>query len=339
MRQKMYVFSIIALLFSFSLAVNIALAHDEEATSTDEIVINVNADDLGINNPKVLPDSPWYGLKKFWEGVIDTFTFNPITKAENNLTRASERLIEMQELIENGKINDADKVIAQYEKRIDSIRDRIEKLTDIHSDKAEKFLDKFAEHQIKHRLILEKIQESSAKPEEISAVKDKALSALSEALAKTDNEELQARLEKAISKIEDGDLKEFKNLEVLKALEDRVPEQARPAILRAQENALKRLRGDIEELQPVQSERIEKMLEKSRGDESHYIEILNELKDNGDLPDGVIKELPLIKMRLEERKTEREQKMRDNSDEPEEMNETEDSHDDSSDDADDSMDR
>jgi len=81
------------------------------------------------------------------------------------------------------------------------------------------------------------------------------------------------------------------------------------------------------------------MLEKSRGDESHYIEILNELKDNGDLPDGVIKELPLIKMRLEERKTEREQKMRDNSDEPEEMNETEDSHDDSSDDADDSMDR
>ena len=170
-------------------------------------------------------------------------------------------------------------------------------------------------------------------------MKDKALSALSEALAKTDNEELQARLEKAISKIEDGDLKEFKNLEVLKALEDRVPEQARPAILRAQENALKRLRGDIEELQPVQSERIEKMLEKSRGDESHYIEILNELKDNGDLPDGVIKELPLIKMRLEERKTEREQKMRDNSDEPEEMNETEDSHDDSSDDADDSMDR
>lgn len=326
MTKRIYLFSVVAFLLGLVFTVNIALAQ-ETATTTSDVVVDITADDLGISEPKVLPDSPWYGLKKFWEGIRDTFTFNPIIKAENSLTRASERLIEMQALVDEGKIENADKVIANYEKHIDKIKERIDKLSDIHSDQAEKFLDKFAEYQIKHRLILEKIEESSLTPEDIANAKEKALTILGEVLAKTDNEKLQERLEMAIEKIEDGDLKQFKNLEVLKSLEDKVPDRAKPAILRAQENALKRLKGDIEELSPDKSEKIKKMLERSRGDELHFLEILDELQSNDDLPREVIQNLPQIRERLEERMMKREEMRRgddddsdDNEDEVEDSN-------------------
>lgn len=329
MTKRIYILSLLTVMLGLAFSFNIALAQDT-ATTTSEVVIDVTADDLGISEPTVLPDSPWYGLKKFWEGLRDTFTFNPIVKAENSLTRASERLIEMQKLVDAGKIENADQVILNYEKHIDKIKERIDKLNDIHSDKAEKFLDKFAEYQIKHRLILEKIEESSLTPEDIAAAKEKALTILGEVLAKTDNEKLQARLEMAIEKIEDGDLKQFKNLEVLKALEDKVPEQAKPAILRAEANALKRLKSDIDELpEGMRSERIQKTLEQNRGDEEHYMEILDELNANDGLPPQVMRELPAIKMKLEERMRNRE-----GSDDNE--NEVEESGDDDSESNDDS---
>lgn len=301
MKKQLFLLFSLSLFLSLTLMAGAVLAQEQPTTSTTTPSDNLTAADLGISDPKILPDSPWYGLKKFWEGIKDSFTFNPIVKAENSLARASERLIEIQKLVDQGKIKDADKIIAQYEKQIDKIKTRIEKLTDIQSDKTEKFLDKFAEYQIKHRLILEKIEESTANPESLKEAKDKALGALSEALSKTDNEKLQARLEKAIAKIEGSDdLKQFKNLEVLKALADKVPEQARPAILKAQANALKRLKEDINGLpKEIRLEKIDKFLEKSRGDSSKYLEILDQLIANDSLSPEVIKKLQEIKLQIQ----------------------------------------
>lgn len=308
MKKQFYLFSIAAFLLSLFLAVNVAFAQESTNTSSNTNTSleaenqDITASDLGISDPKILPDSPWYGLKKFWEGIKDAFTFNPIVKAENSLNRASERLIEIQKLVDEGKIKDADKVIGQYQKRVDQIKERIAKLTDVQSDKAEKFLDKFAEYQIKHRLILEKIESSSATPEEIKIAKEKSLSVLSDALSKTDNEKLQARLEKAIAKIEGSDLKQFKNLEVLKALEDKVPDSAKPAILKAQANALKRLKEDIDKL-PAESrpDKIDKFLEQIRGDKSKYLEVLDELIANDNLSPELVARLQAIKLKIQER--------------------------------------
>ncbi|MDO8668955.1 MAG: DUF5667 domain-containing protein [Candidatus Buchananbacteria bacterium] len=310
MKKQIYLWPVLILCFSLALVFSTAAAFAQSNSNTnDSANVNsatsandINANDLGISEPKILPDSPWYGLKKFWEGLRDSFVFNPIVKAENNLTRASERLIEMQKLIDQGKIKDADKVIRHYEKKIEQIKDRIAKLKDVQSDKAEKFLDKFAEYQIKHRLILEKIEKLSDDPEAIAGVKEKALDALSEALSKTDNEKTQKRLEDAISKIEDGDSKQLKNLEILKALEERVPESARPAILRAQANALKRLREDVSK-SPISlsSDEIEKLLEEDSGNESRYLEILDELIANDNLSPELIRRLQAIRLKLQER--------------------------------------
>lgn len=305
MKKQLYHLSLVVVLVGLifvATSASVQATTDLAATTTTLIDQAIVAADLGVNEPTILPNSPWYGLKKFWEGIKDTFTFNPVIKAENSLNRASTRLLEMQKLIEAGKIKDADKVVAQYEKQIDQIKSRIEKLSDIQSDKTSKFLDKFAEYQIKHRLILEKIELSSATPEAIEAAKVKALEVLSEALAKTDNEVLQKRLEKAIEKVEGSDLKEFKNLEVLKALEDRVPENARPAILKAQANALKRLKEDINQLPAEKrTELIKKFLEESRGDGTKYLEALDELIANDNLPRELIGQVPALRIRLQER--------------------------------------
>jgi len=304
MSKQIFLFSILALFLSLALVAGVVQAQDDNNTNNSVVVEtnSITASDLGIGEQKILPDSPWYGLKKFWEGVRDAFTFNPIVKAENSLTRASQRLIEIQALVDEGKIEDADKVIAQYEKQIEKIKTRIAKLNDIHSEKAAKFLDKFAEYQLKHRLILEAVADSEVNSAGLNSAKEKALTILSEVLAKTDNEKLQARLEKAITKLEDGDLKEFKNLEVLKALEDKVPEQAKPAILKAQVNALRRLKLDIDSLPAEEkAEIIAKFLEQSRGNGERYLEALDELIANDNLPPEVIGRLPEIRQRLQTR--------------------------------------
>ena len=72
-------------------------------------------------------------------------------------------------------------------------------------------MDKFAEYQLKHQKILDRISEDGFDSEKAQVARDKALAVLGEALAKTDNEKIKERLEKAIEKIEGGDLKEMKN--------------------------------------------------------------------------------------------------------------------------------
>ena len=159
--KKLIIFPAIALSFLLVFGVSIALAQDDSTPTLisedviEEVAIDeeVTAEDLGIEEPRVLPNSPWYGLKKFWEGIKDTFVFNPIRKAEVSLDRASERLIEIQASIEAGEIKNPEKSMANYERHISNIQERIAKLDDVHSDKAEKFLDKFAQYQIKHRLL------------------------------------------------------------------------------------------------------------------------------------------------------------------------------------------
>jgi hypothetical protein len=92
------------------------------------------------------------------------------------------------------------------------------------------------------------------------------------------HEKITEKLDEILEKQKGSQFKNFKNLEVLKNLEEKVPEEAKEAIKKAQENALKRLQGDLEKMSPEDQEKFKEYLEKISGEKEKHLEIMENLK-------------------------------------------------------------
>jgi len=127
-----------------------------------------------------------------------------------------------------------------------------------------------------------------------------------------DTDKLPERLETNLEKVEGSKYKNFKNLEILLELAEKVPEQAKEAIQKAQENSLKRLKGDLEKMSSEDQEKFKDYLDKIGGVKEKHIEILRDFKleiekvpetpKALELKEKIIKAKERIEKRLEERK-------------------------------------
>jgi len=75
-----------------------------------------------------------------------------------------------------------------------------------------------------------------------------------------------------------GDFKHFTNLQVLKEVESRVPEEARLSIQSAQDNTLIRLQNDLEQLDQAKQATFEDFVNTVGGNETVHLEIINQLE-------------------------------------------------------------
>jgi len=256
----------------------------EEAVVADE---DIAAEDLGVSDPKLLPDSPFYFLKEFWRGVRSTFTFNKVKKAELRLRWANERLVEAKKLAQKtGKEEFVKQAIEKYQKEMEKIKTRVERFKEKAADnpRIDKFLDKFTDKTIKQQRLMDRLKKNLAdKPEVLERIqnaKEKALEHFGEVMNRLeDKDKIPERLEKNLESIEGSKYKNFKNLEILMRLEEEVPEQAKEAIQRAQENALKRLHGNLEQMSPEDQEKFSDYLEKIGNNQELQLRILEKLKE------------------------------------------------------------
>ncbi|MDP2362413.1 MAG: hypothetical protein Q8M94_01450, partial [Ignavibacteria bacterium] len=91
-------------------------------------------------------------------------------------------------------------------------------------------------------------------------------------------EQLQERLEKNLQEIPGSEFKEFKNLEILKQLEEKVPEEAKDAIRKAQETSLLDLKEKLEQMSSETQKNFQEYIEKISGEKERHIEILEKLE-------------------------------------------------------------
>lgn len=91
-------------------------------------------------------------------------------------------------------------------------------------------------------------------------------------------EKIRERLENNLQKVQGSEFKDFKNLEILKKLEEKVPEAAKEAIQKAQENSLIRLKEKVEEMSAEKLEQFQSYTEKIAGVKEKQIEILENLR-------------------------------------------------------------
>ncbi len=279
-----------------------------EQVTQDE---QVTHEDLEVGDSQVLPDSPLYKFKRFGRGLKEAFTFDPVKKAEMRLRNANQELFDGQKLLEQsqgdeGKTEAAMDAIGRFEKKITVIHERIGGLQvkkEQGDEKVGEFLDRFVDREIKQQKILERLQEKiqeQATPqaekvlERLEQVQEQSGKTAGETLTQIESnpERLVEHFERALESQRGGNFKDLRNLEVLKQLEDRAPEQAREAIQRAQENTLKRFSENVKELpEDVRKQGFEEYMHNVAGEEVRHMQIFDQLKQVGDLPPDVLQQM------------------------------------------------
>jgi len=256
-----------------------------DATQTVNLDEDVQPTDLGISEPKLLPDSPFYFLKNWARDIQQVLTFDPVKKAELRLKFANEKLMEVKEITqktENPEI--IQKAAENYQQEIEKIKNQVEKIKEKakENSKVESFLDKFINQQVLHQKLLQKLENEvpSQSLEKIKEVRESQLEDFCDVMLKLEDqkEKITEKLDKVLKEQKGSQFKNFKNLEVLKNLEEKVPEEAKGAIQKAEENAIIRLQGDLEKMSPEDQEKFKDYIEKISGEKEKQLEILENLK-------------------------------------------------------------
>lgn len=274
----------------------------------------VTEEDLGVETP-----GRFYFFKKVFRVIQKTITFNPIKKSEIELKEASEELLRARKLMEEKieQIEDGEakakaqekleKAVEKYGKKVEKIKARVEKIKEKAKDnpKIDKFLDRFTDRTIKHQRLMDYLEKQlSDKPEVLERIrnaKEKALEHFGKVIERLEEKDkIPERLERNLEKIEGSKYKNFKNLEVLLELENKVPEQAREAIRQTQENALKKLHENLEQMSPENQEKFKDYLDKISGDQTTHLRILEKLSEKK-LPDALEEKVEQSKERIQER--------------------------------------
>ncbi len=276
---------------------------NEETTAEITEAVNLDEDiqpqDLEVSEPKLLPDSPFYFLKNWSRTIQSTFTFNTVKKAELRLKFANEKLMEVKKIAEktdNPEI--IKKATENYQREIEKIKNQAEKIKEKAEEnpQVDKFLDKFIDQQTLHQKLLQKLETQVPEEvlEKIKEVREEHLEKFQEVMLKLEDrkEKITEKLDEILEAQKGSDFKEFKNLEFLKNLEEKVPEEAKEAIQKVQEKVLERLQENLEKITPEAQEKFKEYVGKVSGEKEKQLEIMENLKTR-------IKESPATPIRIE----------------------------------------
>ncbi|MDD5738338.1 MAG: DUF5667 domain-containing protein [Candidatus Pacebacteria bacterium] len=305
MLKKIIFLAVISLVIA---TFSVAMAQDatnttENATDTQEEIIT--AQDLGVNEPTLLPDSKFYFLKEWKNTIQSIFTFGQVKKAELNLKIASTRLLEAEKLAE--KTNNPqilEKATELYNKQVEKINANIDKFkgTATSSEAISKFLDKYTKQQILHTQMLDKLEGKvpTSTMERIKENTEKHLEKFGQVMQKLeDKNQIQERLQTALNGLKNTDLKEIKNLEILQQIKERFPSSTQQQVQQTIEQGLMQLREKLQLMPLKDQEKVSNYLEKAQGTIEKKMEIINSVKNA--LPSGsaIMQKIQAVKEKLQ----------------------------------------
>ncbi len=184
--------------------------------------------DLGVENPGILPTSPFYFLKEWKRGVNKFFTFNPVKKAELELDEINQRAAEIKKMEEIApqNIEAINKASSNYQKNAEQLKNRLEALKETgQNPNVDKLLDKLVDRSLKHQELFDNLEKKFEARQEISEQKITELKEKFEVNRERINDimvkvpekfenadSFNKRLEKAIENQPEGMIKKFETL-------------------------------------------------------------------------------------------------------------------------------
>lgn len=241
------------------------VADVQETTSAQEIAsAPEDSIDLGIENPGMLPTSPFYFLKEWKRKINKFFTFNPVKKAELELDEINQRAAEMKKIEEIApqNIGAISKAASNYQKNVEQFKNRLEALKETSQNpNIDKLLDKLVDRSLKHQELFENLKEKFEARQEISeqirtelkekleANRERIDEAVSKIPEKFENiNRFRQRLENAVENRAEGALKELRSVEMLDRIKEKLPEEQRAKIQEVKEKMIEKFETQIEKL-------------------------------------------------------------------------------------------
>jgi len=243
--------ALISLIAIIYWAVAFPVSAQEETQPTGEITTK----DLGVENPGILPSSPFYFLKEWRRGIKKIFTFDPVKKAELELEEANERAAEIKKLeeIAPSNIEAITKAAANYQRNVERLKNRLEGLKETSQNpNVDKLLDKLVERSLQHQQLFDnlklKFEEKAELKEQLKAGQEKIDEIITKIPEKFENiEAFGQRLKKAV---ENQTKSELEAIEIIDKIKEKLPE--------VQQEKIRELE---KELKPPIKEKIQKIKE------------------------------------------------------------------------------
>ena len=208
---------------------------------------DVTAQDLGVSDPILLPDSPLYFLKEWGRGIQSFFTLGQLKKTELEQKFANEKLIELKKLAEKGKVNSdiLKKATDKYEKTIEKIKNRADKIKEdaAGNENVNKFLDKFTNQQVLHEKILQKLETQVPADvlEKIKEAREQHLEKFKDVMTKLENNNDKIA-EKIKNALENGD---ERNSEILEKIKEKMPDNIKQKLEGIKENVREKINDKL----------------------------------------------------------------------------------------------
>lgn len=260
----------------------LASAQENELIQVSE----VNAEDLGVSEPTLLPTSPFYFFKNFSRGVQRLFTFNPVRKVELELKFADEKVIEVKAVAaESPQSKEAlERAFTNYHDAADRLKGRLEGLLETSKNpNIDKLLEKLADRVVKHEELLTDLKEkvTGQAADNVDTAKDKIEEGLLRSADRIeDSDKLVRRLKKAA---EERDLKHelghIRKVEFFDRLEKKAGGKLKEELHEAREDFTEDLKRIFDlKLKESSPEDILRELKLISGDETEHAKIISEIK-------------------------------------------------------------
>lgn len=272
---------------NYAAALSIAAAQEAGSDVDIEQKIILDEDfvpaDFGINGVGILPTSPFYFLKGARRGVQDVFTFGAEAKTERRLQFAAEKLLEAKELAGREGVDEeaVRNALDNYRDELETVGERVDRAAGQIGDEAsEDLAKKFMDSVVKYEKSLGKFEKdlSPESFEHIQDVKDRTSETFGKVFDLVEPDVVSEKLVEVLNEQKGSEFKDFKNIEVLKEVAEKVPEDVRGSIELAAENTLTKLQFELEQFAQAKKALFEDFIEQIGGNEVRHLEIINELE-------------------------------------------------------------
>ncbi|MFA5022119.1 MAG: DUF5667 domain-containing protein [Patescibacteria group bacterium] len=253
--KKIIIFlALISLLVPTLVAAQSDINANYESTPLKE---EISASDLGQSEPIILPNSNLYWLKDFWQKIKIWLATDPIKKAEQRLTVANQKLLELQKLITKGVITGTElkNNLEQYNYQIQSLKTKIESLKDQQPQPVEQFVNQYTIQEFIRQQLMRRVElklDSDVNRQLIIDAKDKSLAVLSDLLSKINKEKIEERINGILSGEQPLELSNFYNVETLDQLQQKLPSDVQPVIAKIREKIILQLNENLDTMTPEQ---------------------------------------------------------------------------------------
>lgn len=256
----------------------------------EEVLEETTLSDLGIEDPGLLPSSPFYFIKNWRRGFQRLFTFNEVAQVELELRFANEEAAEAKKLEEQdpGNVKAIRKAFENFQRSHDLLLAKLEALKEnSENPNVDRLLNRLVEKSVRHERLFDELRDKFEDKDElrnaIEKAKEKLEDSLTKAFEKDKPEKFISRLDKFFENSKGGDLKHFHSLRLIDRLQDRSSEELRPYLDRFREKLSDRLENRLGQfVEKRDLEDLERIFKRLPGNDAHRASVLEEIRGRSD---------------------------------------------------------